>query len=340
MTFFPPKYMLIYRNSFDCILIYFIKENNFMRAPSFTAKAINFALNITAYKEKLDLNWWLDKKGLHSVPEYIKTDYHLNSRTLEDSIVFELTTKNQTPSEHVILYLYGSGFSKSMQGFHWKFLAELATKTGHKIVIPQYPLVPENNVIDVFNLLFALYSELTSIYGSERIILMGDSSGAGIAHSLTQQLHQQKAAPPSQLILLSPWLDITLSNPLIEEIEDRDPVLQSAPLKELGEMYRGEFEANNFIVSPVYGNIRRVAPTTVYVGTNDIMLADSRKLKLKAESEPVVFNYREFKGMFHNWMFFDFTDARKTRAMIFNEINYQSSEVERAMNEQNDFWKI
>lgn len=54
------------------------------------------------------------------------------------------------------------------------------------------------------------------------LILMGDSAGGGFVLALAQFMKQEEVPQPSQLILLSPWLDLSLSNPNIKEIDPSD----------------------------------------------------------------------------------------------------------------------
>jgi len=51
------------------------------------------------------------------------------------------------------------------------------------------------------------------------LIMMGDSAGGGFALALAQKLKNESIDQPAQIILLSPWLDITLTNPDIKEID-------------------------------------------------------------------------------------------------------------------------
>ena len=49
--------------------------------------------------------------------------------------------------------------------------------------------------------------------------LMGDSSGGGISLALAQRLREDGYDQPGHVVLLSPWLDATLSNPEIAEFD-------------------------------------------------------------------------------------------------------------------------
>jgi alpha-beta hydrolase superfamily lysophospholipase len=44
-------------------------------------------------------------------------------------------------------------------------------------------------------------------------MLMGDSAGGGLAASITMQATDVGLSRPAALVLLSPWLDVTMTDP-------------------------------------------------------------------------------------------------------------------------------
>jgi acetyl esterase/lipase len=309
-----------------------------MRKPDLISKTINFTLRISSYKEKLNSDWWLAPSSQSEPPIDLRNDLKVTHQTKDIWKIWNIS-QSEDRADKAILFIHGGGFTKSFMKFHWNMIRDLCEKLDQDIIAPDYPLLPESSASEVIYFLTDLYSDLLEKYGAENLTIVGDSNGGGIAHSLCQFFVNTKVPQPSQLILLSPWLDLSLSNPLIEAIEEDDPLMDPKVLRALGEQYASDLDLTDYRVSPIYGNIRRIAPTALFVGTHDIMLADSRKLRLKAESEPVVFDYNEFNGMFHDWMFFNFPDARKARDMVISQIKYPPSEAEVALNAESDFWK-
>lgn len=56
---------------------------------------------------------------------------------------------------------------------------------------------------------------------------MGDSAGGGLALGLALALKTENITQPKDIILLSPWLDVTLSNEDIPKYESSDPILSA-----------------------------------------------------------------------------------------------------------------
>ena len=122
-------------------------------------------------------------------------------------------------------------------------------------------------------------------------------------------------------MLLSPWLDATLSNPEIAEFDKIDPFLGVEGLKYGGEVYARDVDPKSYLVSPVYGSLKDLAPVTLFIGTRDILYPDCRKLRDKASAEGVRLDYREYDQMVHNWMLGPMPEAKHAIAEIVETIS-------------------
>jgi acetyl esterase/lipase len=149
---------------------------------------------------------------------------------------------------------------------------------------------------------------------------MGDSSGGGISLALSQRLREDGQPQPGHVILLSPWLDATLSNPDIPAIDKIDPFLGVEGLKYGGEVYARDVDPRSYLVSPVYGNLKGLAPITLFIGTRDILWPDCRRLRDRAREEGVALDYREYDGMVHDWMLGPLPEAKRAIREIVEKI--------------------
>ncbi len=95
-------------------------------------------------------------------------------------------------------------------------------------------------------------------------------------------MKHENIVQPYQIILLSPWLDITLSNPGINEVNGFEPLMGIEGLRQAGKKYAGEANPNHYLLSPIYGSLEGLGKISVFIGTKDILVADTRKLKALA----------------------------------------------------------
>ena len=233
--------------------------------------------------------------------------------------MFTLSPKNKKENAKHILYLHGGAYVQTFVIFHWEFLAELVNKTGCIVTAPDYPLAPDYTYKESFTLVSDLYHQLIS--GENRhVIFMGDSSGGGFALALAQKMKHENIVQPCQIILLSPWLDITLSNPGIHEVKGFEPLLGIEGLRQAGKKYAGDTNPDHYLLSPIYGSLEGLGKISVFIGTKDILVADTRKLKALAESGKVDINYYEYENMFHGWMLLNFPESKKAKQEIIDLI--------------------
>lgn len=199
-------------------------------------------------------------------------------------------------------------------------MSKLVDALNCTVTAPNYPHAPEYYVHDVFALLLPLYAELAALAGSSNMTVMGDSSGGGISLALAQRLREEGLEQPGNIILLSPWLDATVSNPEIPEIDKIDPFLGVEGLKWGGQVYARNVDQKNYLVSPIYGNLKGLAPISVFIGTRDILFPDCRKLRDRAESDGVAISYHEYEGMLHDWMLVPLPESKRVLKEIVDRL--------------------
>jgi acetyl esterase/lipase len=69
-----------------------------------------------------------------------------------------------------------------------------------------------------------------------------------------------------------------------------------------------------FRVSPIYGDFNNLGKISIFIGTNDVLLADARKFKQLLNKQQVYQNYFEFHGMFHDWVVI--SNLKETKEVI------------------------
>lgn len=88
-----------------------------------------------------------------------------------------------------------------------------------------------------------------------------------------------------------------------------------------GEVYARDVDPKSYLVSPVYGSLRDLAPVTLFIGTRDILYPDCRKLRDQAAAEGARLDYREYDQMVHNWMPGPMPEAKRALAEIVETIS-------------------
>lgn len=290
---------------------------------SIESRLFNGLLRFINKKKFLEMQFAFGKFDFYQCPvppKEIKKVCHVAQRNFKGRNVFTLTPKVGKSQKH-ILYLHGGAYVQNFVKQHWKFLSMLVEQTHCTITAPDYPLAPKHSCHDSFDMMVPLYKEIILHAGASDTILMGDSAGGGFALALAQTMRVENMPQPGKIILLSPWLDITLKNPEIRTIDPVDPFLGVAGLRKAGIAYAGDMDVNNFLLSPVNGPLDGLGKISLFIGSSDILAADARKLNLLMKAKGVDINYREFKDMVHVWMLLNFRESKQARMEIVKLIN-------------------
>lgn len=128
------------------------------------------------------------------IPECIEED--LDFSTFKVGVNPILHIKHKAPAEQVCIYLIGGGMLKYPKKDEVKEQIKLARLTGRDMVLPYYPLVPDNSILDVYEMLYQLYKKLIAEYEHENIAIAGGSSGGNLALGLISYINEKGEGIP------------------------------------------------------------------------------------------------------------------------------------------------
>lgn len=277
------------------------------------------------YTDKAKLAKFLEQKRVENEKPYImprKIRQKLNITTEQSygKDCYILQGNRQATEKHII-YLHGGGYINHPRNGHWKFMRKIADLSNATMIVPVYPKVPHHQYHESYDQVLPIYEKLLTKTSPQNIIFMGDSAGGGFALALAQLVKEKNLPQPSQIILLSPWLDITLSNPDIQKFEKNDPALGSYGLAIIGKLYTGDTDPNHYLLSPINGDIKGLGKISLFIGTHELMLADARKLRDRAKKEGVLINYYEYPKMNHVFPTLPIPEAKKAIKQIIDLIS-------------------
>jgi acetyl esterase/lipase len=296
--------------------------------PSLAARIIVANLRMAGIKHKTSFQDYMKMvNGKRPVqpPKLLENRFNISKDVFSKRNVWTISDKSALCKQH-ILYLHGGAYVVNFTLPHWRYMATLAERLNATVIAPDYPLAPEHHAADVFDMLLPLYEKVVATCGKENLSLMGDSAGGGLALALAQQIREHNFVQPAHIMLLSPWLDVTMSNPKITQVDKEDPVLNVQGLIESGKQYAGDLDPRDPRVSPLYGSLDGLAPITLFIGTADVLLPDCRKLKVKAQFKGQTIAYYEYEGMLHDGMLYPIPEARDIRDKIIDILQCEKAE--------------
>ncbi len=226
----------------------------------------------------------------------------------------DIYTLEKERADSVIIYLHGGAYAFGVSEKQIKFCDTLAERINAKVYIPLYPLTPQATYHDAYPFLDAVYDE--ALRENKPVYFVGDSAGGGLALAFAQQLRDRGAQLPKKMILLSPWVDLSLSDPDVPKYEEKDLQLDAYGLVELGRLWAAELDLKDPLISPLYGDLKNLPPTMLFCGTDDIMAPDNTKLfhQMKDAGNNCSLTFGE--GLGHVFVIEDIPEAERAQDMI------------------------
>jgi monoterpene epsilon-lactone hydrolase len=247
-------------------------------------------------------------------PARMHRRFTIHSRMIAGREVVGITPKDAGLGR--VLYIAGGAYVFGPVWAHWRLVGNLSAGLGLQFMVPRYPLAPEHTVIETMAFTLAAYRELAEENPGSPLIVMGDSAGGGLSLAMLQEARRLDLPMPDGLVLISPWLDATMSAPGQLQLEAFDPLLRRAGLVAAAQWYAGELSLKHPWVSPLNGSLEGMPPILMFGGDRDILVTDGRRLAERAVREKHAFSYREARGLFHDWPLVPSPEARAAQREI------------------------
>ncbi|MFW1857334.1 alpha/beta hydrolase [Acinetobacter defluvii] len=246
---------------------------------------------------------------------------HVEFRTLRIAGIHAEEIKPQNQTTQMILHIHGGAFFVGSLKTHRAFLSEIAVRTQMQVLHVDYPLAPEHPYPEASDAIYDIYQMLIDQGVQPKdIIVSGDSCGANLALALALKLKKEDPKRmPSGLILMSPFLDLTLTSESLRYNQKHDALLSVEAL-EAGINYYVPKGVNAAMpeISPIFDDLEGLPPTLVQVGSKEILMDDAIRFEKKAKKADVEVSYKLYTGMWHNFQMFSpwFDEAKKALADI------------------------
>ncbi len=209
-----------------------------------------------------------------------------------------------------ILYCHGGGYTSGNLGYSRPLASKLAQTAGWDVLCFEYRLAPEHPFPAAVDDAMSAWDYLMYLgYGARDVVVAGDSAGGNLALVLCHQLKAAGRRLPARLVLLSPWTDMTASGKSYTERADLDPTLTLDYIKAVRGVYAGDQDLTSPLLSPLFGDFTGFPPTLIQVGTNEILLSDSIRLRDRMRTARVSCQLEVWNDMWHVFQMYPFPKA-------------------------------
>ena len=202
----------------------------------------------------------------------------------------------------IILQLHGGGYYGKLHNTY-RSMAGLYNElsNGYDVLSIDYRVAPEHPFPAALEDAILSYQWiLEKGYDRERLFVVGDSAGGGLALALCLYLRDHNMPLPRGIIPMSAWTDLTKSGESYEENFEIDPIFGgSRDTLVYKEGYYRDASPENPYISPVLGDYSGFPPMLMQVGEYEMLLSDTLTVAKKAKNAGVEVKEHVYKGMFH-----------------------------------------
>ena len=268
---------------------------------SIKSRIINNLLVFTGYKKRYSS----EKNIKKYIEKKVKKKYNLPNKMgmYKENIsyidVFSYNGNLVNSKDLILLYIHGGSYVEEAIHLQIRFAKEMSKLTDATLVMPVYKTAPEGNYEMFEKSMDKLYDKLLKL--GKKIIFMGDSAGCGFALSYAMKLRSDKKNLPSNLILFSPWLDVTISNPDVKKQCELDNICSIEGNLYCGKIWAGNIDVTDYRVSPINGDFKDLPRITIVTGGYDLCKPDCVKLSEKLNLNNIKHDYIEYYKQCHNF---------------------------------------
>jgi len=221
------------------------------------------------------------------------------------SVSAEILSPEGKQSGRTILYLHGGGYALGSPRSHRHMAANLAVAAQAKTVLIDYRLAPESPFPAAVNDAVSVYQWLLENgTTASNVIIAGDSAGGGLTVATLIAARDRGLPVPAGGVCISAWADLTNTSETYETLADADPMVTRESIMRWTQAYLSGSDPKTPLASPAHADLTGLPPLLIQVGSDEVLLGDSRMLAANAKKAGVHVKLEEWDGMIHVWHWF------------------------------------
>ena len=213
-----------------------------------------------------------------------------------------------TPAEHgsgTFLYFHGGGYAIGSPASHRHLVGALAAASRTRAFALDYRRAPEHPFPAAVDDALAGYRGLLDVgIAPGSIVLGGDSAGGGLTVATLIAIRDRGLALPAAAVCISPWTDLTNEAESYRTLAERDPLVFQEDIDRWGAAYLAGADPRTPLASPLHADLSGLPPLLIQVGSEEVLLDDSRGLAARCEAAGVEATLEVWDGMIHVWHWF------------------------------------
>jgi epsilon-lactone hydrolase len=208
-------------------------------------------------------------------------------------------------SDAAILYLHGGGYVIGSLDSHRHLVAEAGRAAGCRALALDYRLAPEQPFpAPVEDALAGYRFLLDRGIAPGRVAIAGDSAGGGLVVAAMVAIRDAGLPQPGCGWCISPWVDMEVTGETMTSRAAADPTVQKEGILDMARLYLAGADPRSPLASPIYADLKGLAPLLIQVGACETLLDDALGLAKVAGTADVRIDLQVWPEMIHVWHLF------------------------------------
>lgn len=178
-----------------------------------------------------------------------------------------------------VLYVHGGSFIAERSARLTAMVARFAAKANARVFAPSYRLAPENPCPAAVDDIVAAYRWFKETEPDEPLVALADSAGSAVMLAALQRLRDEGDALPEGIVLLSPWVDLSLQSWSVVAASltgTANTTMEALGL--MAHLYLQGRSATDPVASPIFGDFSGFPPMLIHASKGDILYDDAARL--------------------------------------------------------------
>ena len=224
-------------------------------------------------------------------------------------------------ADHLFIHVHGGAFVLGGGDGSVSEAIEIAASVQLPVLSIDYRMPPADPFPAALDDVVAVYEQLLTEREAATMALGGTSAGGALALSATHKFIELDLPLPGAIFAGTPWSDLTQTGDTQFTNEGIDRVLVGyhGLLSGAAQLYAGDHDLRDPLLSPVYGDFQGFPPTYLVTGTRDLFLSDVARTHRKLRAAGVTAELNVYEGMSHAGYLF-LQDAPESR-QVFAELD-------------------
>ncbi|OBF30857.1 hypothetical protein A5724_22880 [Mycobacterium sp. ACS1612] len=199
-------------------------------------------------------------------------------------------------TDAAIMFVHGGGYGLGSVSAYAGLVSQVAVRAHVPVFALEYPLAPEASLPAALDLAMVTLGRLVDSH--DAVAVVGDSAGGGLSLA-TAARAATEGLNVAAVVAFSPWTDLSLSGASVQEHAIGDPLLDPAYLRASAASYLGSAAPEDPRASPLFGTTSSLPPLLIQVGTDEILLDDSRRFADAVAKSGGTVELEVWQGMHH-----------------------------------------